>query len=630
MLELHSLILYNFIEMAKLSHILIFHCWSLDSLLHLTQRTQNANVYTQFERLSPNFQPNNLLNIQILKLAVFLDLNCNDSEVVLNEASTKRLFSHRYHWLVYDKSVNFSRFKKTQLYIDADLTYATNDPSNGNFILYDLYNKGLQLGGKLNVTADREISCNEQDCHVQRYLSDLHTRSPLQHRKTFTGLTMRVTGVITALPLNSTKKDIFAFLESRDQVHLDTYARFGYQSRQPLRDMLDCKFSYIIRNRWENGNVSGGMFGDLIDGLADITVAPFIYSLQRGIFIQPLTRFTVFREICIFRNPRSVSAGLSATEFLQPFSGAVWLTFALLLLLAGCLLWIIFLVERRRKWKPSLLTSCLLSFGVGCIQGAWLTPRSTGGRMGFFALMVTSFLMYNYYTSIVVSKLLGQPVRSNIRTVQQLADSSLEVGIEPNIYTRTFIETSEERSVRSLYLKKVAGSKRSPDQIWLSTEAGVQAVRDSVGFVYITGVATGYEFVRKLFLPHQICELNEISLRDATHTQTHTVVVKGSPYAELFKLKWVEMIFDYLYFYISYISYINSPFSDLRMLETGIHFKHERFWMRTKLHCYQHNHTVAVGLEYAAPLFILLLGAMIFCVGVLVLEVIWHRHTKLP
>nr|XP_017030935.1 ionotropic receptor 75a [Drosophila kikkawai] len=608
MLELHTLILNNFLEIAKLSHILILHCWSMDSLLHLAQMLKKSNAFIQFEHLDANFQPNNLVNSQILKLGVFLDLNCNDSEVVLKEASSRRLFSHRYHWLVYERFVNSSRFEKTQLYIDADLTYVTNNPSNGNFILYDLYNKGLQLGGKLNVTADREISCNEQKCEVQRYLSDLYTRSPLQHRKTFTGLTMTATGIITALPLNSTKKDIFAFLESRDRIYLDIYSRFGFQSRQPLRDMLDCKFKYIIRDRWTDGNATGGMIGDLIEGLADIPMAPFIYSLERGLFVQPLTKFTNFKEICIFRNPRSVSAGLSATEFLQPFSGAVWLTFALLLLLAGCLLWITFLVERQQKWKPSLLTSCLLSFGAGCIQGAWLTPRSTGGRMCFYALMVTSFLMYNYYTSIVVSKLLGQPVKSNIRTVQQLADSSLEVGIEPNVYTRIFIETTEEKSVRSLYLKKVVGSKRSPEQIWLSTEAGIKAVRDNKGFVYITGEATSYEFVTKHFLPHQICELNQISLRDVTHTQTYTIVVKGSPYAELFKL------------------------IDLRLMETGIHFKHDRYWSKTKLYCYQHNHTVAVGLEYAAPLFILLLCAMIFCVGVLGLEVIWHwhQHTVLP
>lgn len=70
-------------------------------------------------------------------------------------------------------------------------------------------------------------------------------------------------------------------------------------------------------------------------------------------------------------------------------------------------------------------------------------------------------------------------------------------------------------------------------------------------------------------------------------------------------------------------------FSELRMLETGVHFKHERSWMETKLHCYQHNHTVAVGLEYAAPLFIILLGAIILSMGILGLEVIWYRHCTL-
>ncbi|KAI8041633.1 hypothetical protein M5D96_005898 [Drosophila gunungcola] len=419
-----------------------------------------------------------------------------------NQPGAKRLYGYHYHWLIYDTSMEFckieNQFKEAQLFVDADVTYVKHDLVSKNFILYDLHNKGRQLGAKLNITQDREV---------------------------------------THLPLSVSRQKIFDFMESKEQLYLDTYGRLGYQARQPLRDMLDCE------NRWSDGNATGGMIGDLILDVADLAIAPFVYSFDRGLFLQPLTKFSVFREICMFRNPRSVSAGLSATEFLQPFSGG-----------------------RRKEWKPSLMTSCLLSFGAGCNQGAWFAPRSMGGRMAFFALMLTSFLMYNYYTSIVVSKLLGQPSKSSIRTLQQLADSSLEV----------------------------LGSKRSPDRIWIATEAGVKAVRDQEGFVYITGVATGYEFVRKHFLPHQICELNEIPLRDASHT--HSVVAKKSPYAELFKL------------------------NELRMLETGIHLKHERYWMETKLHCYQHNHTVAVGLEYAAPLFILLLGAIIVCMGVLGLE----------
>jgi len=89
-----------------------------------------------------------------------------------------------------------THFKEAQLFVDADVTYVTHDPITDNFILYDVYNKGRQLGGELNITVDREISCNQQDCRLERYLSDLHTRIPLQHRKSFTGLTMRATAAV--------------------------------------------------------------------------------------------------------------------------------------------------------------------------------------------------------------------------------------------------------------------------------------------------------------------------------------------------------------------------------------------------------------------------------------------------
>uniref|UniRef100_A0A6P4F9E5 Uncharacterized protein LOC108046711 n=1 Tax=Drosophila rhopaloa TaxID=1041015 RepID=A0A6P4F9E5_DRORH len=332
MLQLHNFILYNFIHMAKLSHVFILHCWSMDSLAHLATLAQSKNVFTQFQPLDSSLHFNdNFLNHNILKLGVFLDINCNQSDVVLKMASAKRLYSHRYHWLIYDSTMDFSQiethFKEAQLFVDTDLTYVTHDPNTENFILYDLHNKGRQLGAKLNITADREINCNERECRVKRYLSDLHTRNLLQHRKSFTGLTMRATAVVTALPLNSSIEKIFEFMEAKDRLYLDTYGRLGYQARQPLRDMLDCKFKYIFRDRWSDGNATGGMIGDLILDVADLAIAPFIYSFDRGIFLQPLTKFSVFREMCMFRNPRSVSAGLSATEFLQPFSGGVWLTF---------------------------------------------------------------------------------------------------------------------------------------------------------------------------------------------------------------------------------------------------------------------------------------------------------------
>lgn len=64
----------------------------------------------------------------------------------------------------------------------------------------------------------------------------------------------------------------------------------------------------------------------------------------------------------------------------------------------------------------------------------------------------------------------------------------------------------------------------------------------------------------------------------------------------------------------------------MRLLETGIHYKHFNYWIRSKLHCYKGNMTVVVGLETAGPLFLLLLGAYIICPFVLGLEILWHRR----
>lgn len=63
-------------------------------------------------------------------------------------------------------------------------------------------------------------------------------------------------------------------------------------------------------------------------------------------------------------------------------------------------------------------------------------------------------------------------------------------------------------------------------------------VRDNPGFVYIAEAASAYVFVRKHYQPHEICELNEILLRD--ETTAYTMVSKTSSFAELIRYKFVN------------------------------------------------------------------------------------------
>lgn len=66
----------------------------------------------------------------------------------------------------------------------------------------------------------------------------------------------------------------------------------------------------------------------------------------------------------------------------------------------------------------------------------------------------------------------------------------------------------------------------------------------------------------------------------------------------------------------------------MRILETGVHSKHRRLWVRTSLNCLDSNFLLTVGMEYAAPLFLLLVGSYALVIVVFVFEILVHRIDK--
>lgn len=186
--------------------------------------------------------------------------------------------------------------------------------------------------------------------------------------------------------------------------------------------------------------------GSLVNETADLTSAPFFMTSGRFRFLSSIAATGDFRSVCMFRTPRN--SGMHGGVFLEPFSSKVWILFGCSLLLAALMLWLAFFMEHYQMdryistFVPSLLTTCLISFGSACAQSSFLIPRSWGGRIAFMSLSIATFLMYNYYTSVVVSSLLGSPVKSKIKSLSQLADSDLEVGLEPLPYTYTYLNVS--------------------------------------------------------------------------------------------------------------------------------------------------------------------------------------------
>lgn len=150
-----------------------------------------------------------------------------------------------------------------------------------------------------------------------------------------------------------------------------------------------------------------------------------------------------FFSNCYFRNPRN-QAVFYANAYMAPFSSEVWLCYAIILILMGLFMWFIFRVEKFQfksylMFLPSLLHTMILSLGVACSQSFYLNMRSEGGRFVVFILSLITYIIMNYYTSIVVSSLLASPTKSNIKTVMDLADSSLEIGFHNINYTKHYL-----------------------------------------------------------------------------------------------------------------------------------------------------------------------------------------------
>ena len=194
------------------------------------------NLYVQLWPINQvNFSDDiesNILQHPRPHTGVYIDMNCNNSLEFLQrvscpfpgapfasiaikciffilQVSKDKLFKHHYHWLVYDAASgeilrNFKEiFGNFNMAVDADVTLVMpsrsviNSFHNSSFLLYDAYNNGFNLGGKLNITIDREVLCSREKCILKQYLSNLHEKAKYEHRWYLRDLTMRVSTVVS-------------------------------------------------------------------------------------------------------------------------------------------------------------------------------------------------------------------------------------------------------------------------------------------------------------------------------------------------------------------------------------------------------------------------------------------------
>ncbi|XP_049869344.1 uncharacterized protein LOC126369094 [Pectinophora gossypiella] len=229
----------------------------------------------------------------------------------------------------------------------------------------------------------------------------------------------------------------------------------------------------------------------------------------------------------------------------------------------------------------------------------YITARKT-------AVLVTGLsclLIYNYYTSSVVSWLLNGPPPS-INSLEELLESPLDLIYEDIGYTRSWLQTpsyyynKRNAKVEDEMRKRKVLNKKKDALLLMPVNDGIEMVKAG-GYAYHTEVNTANMLISRKFTQSELCELG--SLQSMEKTLLFPTVQKNSPYKEFF------------------------TWSLIRLKERGIVSCIQHRMESTSVSC-EGSSPRALALGGAAPAFLLLAFGYLLATGIMLLERVFYRH----
>ncbi|RZC42549.1 Lig chan domain containing protein [Asbolus verrucosus] len=176
-------------------------------------------------------------------------------------------------------------------------------------------------------------------------------------------------------------------------------------------------------------------------------------------------------------------------------------------------------------------------------------------------------------------------------TVQELAESRYEVGVDDQDYTRNWFYTSNFTDVQNLYKNKLRLGYKNLTSC--PPEGGIGKIEED-NFAYHVDTDTAYDTIGKIFKQEIICELSEIQMIPSGFAGFE--VQKESQFLKSFQI------------------------SLHRLRQVGLIQRAQMTWVIKKPECYTNSELASVGLEQALPAFLWLPGGMLLAFLVLLLE----------
>ncbi|KYB28601.1 hypothetical protein TcasGA2_TC032489 [Tribolium castaneum] len=369
-------------------------------------------------------------------------------------------------------------------------------------------------------------------------------------------------------------------------------SQFHYGLFALLQEIHNFAHDITFKETSKNGDFGNGHVSKYLqNNKSDVYITGELQISSKVDELDFLMPFYNFRTCFFHRLPKK-----STVSFIKPFSRNTWFAIILSTLIFTAFLKIALVMSEADEttWAISFLTV----FSTLCQDGDDPSPseRDTGCKLVFLSILVLSLLLFNYYTSIMVSLLLSAEVETD-HTIEHLARSNLEIGIENEFYVKSWLENVNFTDVQHLYKAKLSKLDGKSLNTFSASEG---LVRLGVGgFAFYTDTTTAYGTIGG-FAQDQICSIAQTEMIPPIFVGL--VMGKKSQYFELFQI------------------------SLLKLRQVGLVHRIQMKWGVAKPECYGNTEVVPVGMEQGVEALACLLSGLLLGPVVLLCEVFLKKR----